>query len=152
MSVKKHIPRFCKFYSFCEEIPEEVLDGTVVDSYFYRNIFDISQSQHRIVRVRKSSNKKSFAFKLFQFCDLEIQLRYVVQDVVTMTKGELSSLIDTLRDFLKTFDKASKCLQIPLPKHESEIGSTTPNDNLFCQNYNDIIEHSNRQIPLSFPF
>ena len=49
MSVRKQIPSLCKPYSFYEEIPEEFLDETDVDSYFYHNIFDISQSQHRIV-------------------------------------------------------------------------------------------------------
>ena len=42
MSVKKQIPSLCKLYWFYEEIPEEFLDGTDVDSYFYHNNFDIS--------------------------------------------------------------------------------------------------------------
>ena len=67
MSVKKQIPSLSKLYSFYEEIPEEFLDETDVDSNFYHNIFDTSQSQHRIVRVSRGSNKKSFAIKLFQF-------------------------------------------------------------------------------------
>ena len=79
MSVKKQIPSFSKLYSFYEEIPEEFLDETDVDSYFYHNIFDISLSQHRIVRVSRGSNKKSFAIKLFQFCDLMTQQRYILQ-------------------------------------------------------------------------
>ena len=58
MSVKKQIPSLCKLYSFYEEIPEEFLDETEVDSYFYHNVFDISQSQHRIRRVTRGSNKK----------------------------------------------------------------------------------------------
>ena len=71
MSVKEQIPGLCKLYSFYEEIPEDFLDETDVDSYFYHNIFEISQSQHRIVRVSRGSNEKSFAIKLFQFCDLK---------------------------------------------------------------------------------
>ena len=43
MSVKKQIPSSGKLYSFYEEIPEEFLDETDVDSCFYHNIFDISQ-------------------------------------------------------------------------------------------------------------
>ena len=58
MSVEKQIPSFCKLYSFHEEIQEEFLDENDVDSYFYHNIFDISQSQHRIVRVSIGPNKK----------------------------------------------------------------------------------------------
>ena len=44
MSVKKQFPSLCKFHSFYAEIPEEFLDETDVDSYFYHNIFGISQS------------------------------------------------------------------------------------------------------------
>ena len=46
MSVKKQIPSLCKLYSIYEEIPEEVLDETDVDNYFYLNNFLISHSQH----------------------------------------------------------------------------------------------------------
>ena len=62
MSTKKQISSWCKLYSIYEEIPEELLDDTDVDSYFYHSILDISQSHHRIVRVSKGSNKKFFAF------------------------------------------------------------------------------------------
>ena len=85
MSVKKQIPSFCKLYSFYEEIREEFLDETDVNTYFYHNIFDISQSQHQIVRVSRGSNKKSFAIKLFQFCDLKTQQRYNLQEEVTIS-------------------------------------------------------------------
>ena len=61
MSVKKQIPDLCKLYSFYEEIPEAFLDETDVDSYFYHNIFDTSQSQHRILRVSRSSRVVSRA-------------------------------------------------------------------------------------------
>ena len=119
MSVKKQIPSLCKLYSFNEEIPEEFLDETDVDSYFYYNIFDFSQSQHRIVRVSRGSNKKSFAIKLFQFCDLKTQQRYILHEEVKISKRELTCLVDNLRDFLKTFDQASKCVQIPLVEAQS---------------------------------
>ena len=49
MSTKKQSYSLCKLYSVYEEIPEELLDGTDVDSYFYHNILDISQSHQRIV-------------------------------------------------------------------------------------------------------
>ena len=89
MSVKKQIPSLRELYSFYEEVPEAFSDETDVDSYFYRNIFDISQSQHRIVRVSRGSNKKSFAIKLFQFCDLKRQQHYILQKEVNISKGEL---------------------------------------------------------------
>ena len=66
--------------------------------------------------------------------------------------GELTWTYDSLRDFLKTFDQASKCIQFPLPKPIVEIGSTKSKDNFFVHHYNDIIEHPNRQIRLSFRF
>ena len=128
------------------------MDETVVDSYFYHNIFDISQSQHRIVRDIRGSNKKSSAIKLFQFCDLKTQQRYILQEEKNSSKRELTCLVDNLRDFLKTFDQASKCIQIPLPQPKVEVGSTKSKDNLFAHYYNDIIEHPNRQIRLSFGF
>ena len=57
MSVKKQIPSLCKLCSFLEDIPEEFLIETDVDSYFYDNIFDMSQFQHRIARVSRGSNE-----------------------------------------------------------------------------------------------
>ena len=72
MSTKKQSSSLCKLYSVYEKIPEEFLDKTDVDSYFQHKILDISQSHHRIVRVSKGSNKKSFAFKVFQFCDSKL--------------------------------------------------------------------------------
>ena len=116
MSVKKHVSCLCKPYSFHEERPEELLDETDVDSYFYLNIFDLSQFQHRIVRLSRGSNKKLLAIKLFQFCDLKTQQRYILQEEVNISKRELTCLVDSLRDFLETFDQASNCIQIPLPK------------------------------------
>ena len=67
MSTKNQISSLCKLSSKYEEIPEEFLDKTDVDSYFYHNILDISQSHNRIVRVSKGSNKKSFRSKCFIF-------------------------------------------------------------------------------------
>ena len=90
MSVKKQIPSLFKLYSFYGEIPEEFLDKTDVDSYFHHNIFDISQSQHRIVWVSRGSNNKSFAIKLFQFCDLKTQQRYMLQEEVNISERELA--------------------------------------------------------------
>ena len=148
MSVKKQIPSLCKLNSFYEEIPEEFLDGTDVDSYCYHNIFGISQSQHRVVRVSRGFNKKLFAIKLFQFCDLKTEQRYILQEEVNISKRELTCLVNNLRDF----DQASKCIKIPLPKPKVAIGSTKSKDNLFARHYNDIIEDPNRQIRLSFRF
>ena len=67
MSTRKQSYSLCKLYSIYEEIPEDFLDKTDVDSYFYHYILDISQSHHRIVRVSKGFNKKSFAFRSVSF-------------------------------------------------------------------------------------
>ena len=146
---QKRIPSLCKLYSFYEEIPEEFLDETDVDSSFYHNIF---VSQHRIVRVNRGSNKKSFAIKLFEFCDLKTQQCYILQEDVKIFNRELTCLVNSLRVFLKTFDHASKCIQITLRKPKVEIGSTKSIDNLFAHHYNEIIEHPKRQFRLSFRF
>ena len=71
------------------------------------------------MRVSRGSNKKSFAIKLFQFCNLKTQQSYILQEEVKISKKELACLADSLRDFRKTFDYASKCIQIPLPKTQS---------------------------------
>ena len=152
MSVKKQIHSLCKLYSFYEKIQEEFLNETVVDGYFHHNVFDISQSQHRIVPVSRDSNKKSFAIKLFQSCDLKTQERYIIQEEVNISKRELTHLVNILRDVLKTFDRASKCIQIPLTKPKVEIGSTKSKNNLFAHYYNDITEHPSRPSRLSFLF
>ena len=150
MFFEKQIPSLCKLQSFYEEIPEEFLDETDVDTYFYHKLFDISQSQHQMVRVSRGSNKKSFAIKLFQFCDLKTLQRYILQEKMKISKRVLTSLIDSLRDFLKNFNHASKCMQIPLPKTIVEVGSTESKDILFAHYYKDIIEYPSRQVRLSF--
>ena len=104
------------------------------------------------MRVSTGSNKKSFATRVLQFCDLKTQQSYILQGEVDISKRELTCLAQSLRDFLKTFDQASKCIQIPLPKPKVEIGSTKSKDNLFAHHYNDINEHPNRQNRLSFRF
>ena len=69
-----------------------------------------------------------------------------------ISKKELSSLVNSLRDFLKAFDKTSNCLQIPLPKTKTETASTNSKGNLFAHYYNDTTENPNRQVCLSFRF
>ena len=82
----------CKLFSVYEDISEDFLDETDVDSYFYHNILDISQSHHRIVRVSKWSNKKPFAFKVFHFCDSKLQQRFFLKEEVSISKKEIESL------------------------------------------------------------
>ena len=152
MSSKKQISSLCKLYSKYEEIPEEFLEETDVDSYFYHNILDISQSHHRIVWVSKGSNKKSFAFKVFHFCYSKLQQRFILKEEVSVSKKEIESLLDSLDEFLKAFDQANKVSQIPLPTPRFENGFTKAKDELFSHCYKDRVEHLNRQIRLSFRF
>ena len=152
MSTKKQISSLCKSYSKDEEIPEEFLDATDVDNYFHHNILDISQSHHRIVRVSKGSIKKSFAFKVFHFCDSKLQQRFIFKEEVSISKKKIESLFDSLGEFLKAFIQANKISQIPLHKSKFEIGFTKAKDELFTHCYKDIVEQLNRQVRLSFQF
>ena len=152
MSNKNQISSLCKLYSIHEEIPEEYLDKTDVDSYFFHSVLDISQSHHRIVRVSKGSKKTSFAFKVFHFCDSKFWQRFILEEEVSNSKKEIESLLDSLGDFLKAFDQANKVLQITIPKPKYEIGFTKAKDELFTHCYKDIAEHLNRQIRISFRF
>ena len=152
ISTKKQFSSLFKLYSLYEEIPEEFLDETNVDSYFFHNILDISQSHNRTVQVSKGSNKKSFAFKVFRFCDSKLQQRFVLKEEVSISKNKIESLLDSLGEFLKTFDQANKISQIPLPEPKFEIGFTKAKDELFSHCYKDIVEHLNRRIRISFRF
>ena len=78
MSVKKQIPSLSKLYKIYEEVPENFLDENDVDSYFYKNILDIALIDNRNVPVSKCSNKKKFAFKLFQLRNLKNQQIFIL--------------------------------------------------------------------------
>ena len=71
---------------------------------------------------------------------------------MNISKRELSSLIDSLRDFPKFFDKASKCSQSSLPQIKIEIGSINSKDNPFAQYCTVIPEHLKRHFSLSLRF
>ena len=140
-------------YTIYEEVPESVLDQTGVDSFFYHNILDIALIDNRIVRVSKGSDKKNFAFKLFQFCNLKNQQRFIFEEEVSVSFKELAAFLNTLRQFLKQYDKTVKFPALhPLPKPKQEIGFTLFKDELFAHYFLDIKEHRNRQIRLFFRF
>ena len=120
--------------------------------FFYHNILDISHSQHRIDRVSKGSNKKSFAIKLFHFCDSKSQQRFLLKEEVSKSIKENESLFDSLGELLKVFDQANEVSQLPLPKPKIEIGYTKAKNELFSHCYKDIVEHLNTQLRLSFWF
>ena len=89
---------------------------------------------------------------MFQFCDSKVQQRLVLKEEVSISKKEIESVLDTLGEFFKAFVQADKVSQIPLPKPKFEIGFTKAKDELFSHFYKDLVEHLNRQTPLSFPF
>ena len=76
----------------------------------------------------------------------------ILKEEVSIFKKEIESLLDSLGEFLKAFDRANKVSQIPLPKPNNEIRFTKAKDELFSHCYKDIVEHLNRQIRLSFWF
>ena len=59
-------------------------------------------------------------------------------------------MIDSLSEFLKSFDYARMFIQIPLPKPKVESGFKKLKDNFFVDYYKDIIEQPNRHIRFSF--
>ena len=115
------------------------MDETDVDSYFYHNILDIALIDNRIVRVSNSSNKKIFAFKLFHFCNLKNQQKFILEEEVSVSLKELAAILNTLRQFLKQYDKTVKYPALyPLPKPKQEIGFTLFKDDPFAHYFQDI--------------
>ena len=76
----------------------------------------------------------------------------MLPEEINISKRELTSLVDSLRDFLKSFHHGSNFIEIPLPKPKVEVGSTKSKDNFFAHYCDDIVEHPNRQYRLSFRF
>ena len=129
------------------------MDETDVDNHFYHNILDIALIDNRIARVSKSSNKKFFAFKLFQFCKLKNQQRFILEEEVSVSLKELAANSDILRQFLKQYDKNVKFPALyTLPKPKQEIGFTLFKNKLSAHFFHDVKEPCNRQIRLSFRF
>ena len=153
MSVKKQISSIRKLYTNYEEVPESFLDETGVDSYFNHNIVDIALIDNRIARVSKSSNKKVFAFELFEFCNLKKQQKFIPEEEASVSLKELAAILNTLGQFLKQYDKTVKFPALyPLPKPKQQIGFTLFKDELFENYFQDIKKHCIRQIRLSFRF
>ena len=129
------------------------MDETDIDTYFYHDIFDIALKDNRIVPVCKGSNKKNFAFKLFQFRNLKNQQRFIPEEDKSVSFKKLASILNTLHQVLKQFDKVVKFpAQKHLPKPKQEVGFTLFKDELFAHFSKDNKEHCNRQIRLSFRF
>ena len=72
---------------------------------------------------------------------------------MSLSLKEVAPSFNTLRQFLKQYDKTVKFPALhPLPKPKQEIGFTLFKDELFAHFFQDNKEHCNRQIRLSFLF
>ena len=127
--MEKQFPSLCNLYSFYEEILEKFLEETDLDGNFYHTIFDKSQSQHRKIRVSKSSKKSLLQSSCSNFA-IKRHSSVISSKKKLLYPKNLSSLVDGLHKLLRTFHETSKCLQIPLPKLKNGIASTKSEDNL----------------------
>ena len=72
---------------------------------------------------------------------------------MSVSLKELSTILNTLRQFLKRYDKTGNFPALyPLPKPKQEIGFTLFEDELFAHCFLDIKEHCNSQIRPSFRY
>ena len=53
---------------------------------------------------------------------------------MTFSSRQLNSVVDSLPEFLKTFEKTNKCLQIPLPRPKIEMYLKIQNKNCLLIN------------------
>ena len=108
MSTKKQISSLCKLYSVYEEKREEFLDETDVDSYFYHNILDISQSHNQKVRVSKGSIKKIMYSKCFIFAIQSYSSDFFSRKKSAFPKRKLSLFSTVWLNFSKLLIKPTK--------------------------------------------
>ena len=151
MSIKKQIPSLSKLYAIYEEVPENFWTKPTLIIIFTTISWTLPWSIIELFELAKVPTR-NFAFKLFQFCDLKNQQRFILEEEVSVSLKELAAILNTLRQFLKQYDKAVKFPLYPLPKPKQEIGFTLFKDELFAHYFQDIKEHCNRQIRLSFRF
>ena len=154
--LSKQSPCSGKLFSFFEEILVKLLDDTNVVSYFYNNIVNFSQSQHRIKRVRRGSNKKSFAIKLFQVFDLETRQRFILQEEVNVfqkVKENSFFSADSLRGLSKfSIERASvNIFHFRNPRLELDLQSQNAIF-LLARYYKNITKYPNEQTVWSLWF
>ena len=79
------------------------------------------------------------------------QRRFIPEEEVSVSLKELAAILNTLRQFLKQYDKIVKFPALhTLPKPKQEIGFVLFKDELFAHYFQDIKEHFSRQIRLIF--
>ena len=72
-------------YTFYDEKPKSLLDETDIEKTFDHNILDIALFDNGIVRDSECFNQEIFAFKIFQFCILKYQQRFILQEEVSVS-------------------------------------------------------------------
>ena len=100
MSVKNYMPSLSQLFSIWEEKSKEFSDEIDVDSYFYHNVFDISQSQHRLARVTKRLQQKTSCIQFVPILRFEDTAALKFREESNILKRELKSLVDNLCDTL----------------------------------------------------
>ena len=150
MPIKNQLPTLFKHYSIYKEIPEDLLDETDIDSYFYHSISNITKKQNNLVRLSKTSNENSFKFKVFKFDCSTIQRNYSLSEEITLTRRDLEAVLDCLNDFLLQFEAARQSNFCCFPTPKASIGYRFLKDDIFCHHIHEIREPSKRQIRLSF--
>ena len=81
------------------------------------------------------------------------QQRFILEEEVSVSLKELAAILNTLRQFLKQYDKTVKFPALyPLPKPKQEVGFTLFEDELSAHYFQDIKEQCNRHIRPSFRF
>ena len=101
--------------------------------------------------LAKFPTKSLIYFKLYQFCDIKTKQRDILQEDFNISNRELSSLVDSLRDFPESYWKSGQVFTNFITKTKIEIRSTKSRDNLIASYYNEINERS-RRVRLSFRF
>ena len=150
MSLKNKLPALRKLYSIYEEIPENFLDETDIDSYFFYYLLNISTVEGRLLRVSRSSNKNSFTFKVFKFDSSKLKQRYFLAQELTVTKQEVAAVIYQLSDFVEQYKKVKNSNYYRLPTPKNPFGYSFATDDLFCHHVHEIREDPSRHIRLSF--
>ena len=85
MSLKNQLPALFTLYNINEEIPENFLDESDIDSYFFYSILNISTVEGRLLRLSRSSNKNLFIFKLFNFDSSKSTQQYLLAEELTVS-------------------------------------------------------------------
>ena len=108
-----------------------------------------SFKQYVLAKVPTENHFRSSCFKFATWRHSSVIL---IKKTVLYQKRQFSFLVNSLSDFLETFDIPNKCLQFSFSVLKIEIGSTKSKDDFFAHYHNDNIEHRNEPIRSLFRF